>query len=79
MDRYYVTKTIGEGTYGHVYIAKDLELERDVALKVLKKSRANRLNIKRLLFMLIRFYNERCHVDEMIFFIIEYSNTNAPQ
>lgn len=47
--RYYVTGVLGEGTYGHVFRARDLELERDVALKCLKKSRATRLSTKRFL------------------------------
>lgn len=37
--RYHVGETLGKGGYGRVYRAKEIELERDVALKVLQSER----------------------------------------
>lgn len=38
VDHYEIVALIGEGTFGFVYRAKDKQLERDVALKLLKPS-----------------------------------------
>eukprot|EP00455_Lapot_gusevi_P006744 TRINITY_DN12894_c0_g1_i6.p1 TRINITY_DN12894_c0_g1~~TRINITY_DN12894_c0_g1_i6.p1 ORF type:complete len:416 (+),score=47.69 TRINITY_DN12894_c0_g1_i6:72-1319(+) len=48
-SRYFVVRKLAEGTYGEVFIAKDLNLERQVAIKVLKRSKANELNMKRFM------------------------------
>ncbi|KAJ3031529.1 UNVERIFIED_CONTAM: hypothetical protein HDU68_003065 [Siphonaria sp. JEL0065] len=38
LERYRVTKTLGEGSYGRVKLATDLENNRKVALKIINKS-----------------------------------------
>ncbi len=50
--RYEIIKTLGEGGMGAVYKARDLELEREVALKVVKPELANNPEI------LLRFKQE---------------------
>ncbi|MGB7266812.1 MAG: protein kinase [Terracidiphilus sp.] len=50
--RYKIIKTLGEGGMGAVYKARDLELEREVALKVIKPELANNPEI------LLRFKQE---------------------
>ena len=40
-DRYEILKTIGEGGMANVYLAKDVILDRDVAIKVLRGDLAN--------------------------------------
>ena len=35
-DRYQIVKTIGEGGMANVYLARDIILDRDVAVKVLR-------------------------------------------
>lgn len=47
--RYFISRRLAEGTYGEVFVAKDLNLDREVALKVLKRSKANEVNIKRFM------------------------------
>eukprot|EP00474_Spongospora_subterranea_P001399 CRZ01857.1 hypothetical protein [Spongospora subterranea] len=81
--RYYITGIIGEGTYGHVFKARDLELERGVALKCLKKSKANRLNTKRFLrearltaslgshANIVTVYDTGCADDGTLFLVME--------
>ena len=40
-DRYEILKTIGEGGMANVYLAKDVILDRNVAIKVLRGDLAN--------------------------------------
>ena len=47
--QYYLSRLIGEGTYGRVYRAHDLNLNRYVAVKVLRREKANEVNTRRFL------------------------------
>lgn len=49
INQYYLSNLIGEGTYGRVYKAHDLNLNRHVAVKVLRREKANEINIRRFL------------------------------
>jgi serine/threonine protein kinase len=46
---YYLTSLLGEGTYGMVFKAHDLNLNRYVAVKVLRIKKANDVNVRRFL------------------------------
>lgn len=48
-SRYFITRKLAEGSFGEVFIAKDLNLDREVAVKVLKRKMANETNIKRFM------------------------------
>ena len=43
---YYLMKCIGEGTYARVYKAHDLNLNRYVAVKVLRREKQNEINTR---------------------------------
>lgn len=45
----YLMSIIGEGTFGRVYQAHDLNLNRNVAVKVLRKEKANKVNTRRFM------------------------------
>ena len=49
IKQYYIEKLIGEGTYGRVYKAHDLNLNRFVAVKVLRREKMNEINTRRFL------------------------------
>jgi len=49
INQYYLTRLIGEGTYGRVYKGRDLNLHRYVAVKVLRREKANQINTRRFL------------------------------
>lgn len=49
INQYYLSHLIGEGTYGRVYKAHDLNLNRHVAVKVLRREKANEVNVRRFL------------------------------
>lgn len=42
LDRYSVVSRLGEGAMGSVYLANDTQLQRQVALKVLRKEYVSR-------------------------------------
>lgn len=46
---YYLMDLIGEGTFGKVFRARDLNLNRHVAVKVLRKEKANKINTRRFM------------------------------
>lgn len=47
--QYHLGDLIGTGSYGDVFVAKDLRLQRRVAVKVLRKDKANTINTRRFL------------------------------
>lgn len=47
--QYYIHECIGEGTFGRVFKANDLNLNRQVAIKVLKKDKATEVSTRRFL------------------------------
>ena len=49
VNQYYINECIGEGTFGRVFKAKDLNLNRMVAIKVLKKDKATDVSTRRFL------------------------------
>ena len=48
-EKYVIVKKLAEGSFGEVFIAKDLNLDREVAVKVLKRNKSSEVTIRRFI------------------------------